>query len=99
MKDGDSYVGPLVTVLETIILAAYGRKTDDGRFVKKINGCSLADEFESSQAYSELLLHLLSEAGMDEIEPLIIGIMPVGNVDTGAMAAKKAQMSAALNLK
>lgn len=98
VKDGDSYMRPMVTMLQTLILAAYGKKTDDGRFVKKVNGTLLADEFETSEAYSQLLIHLLSEEGLDEIEPLIMGIIPSDGVDPKELQAKKDQMSAALNL-
>ena len=98
VKDGDSYMRPMVTMLQTLILAAYGKKTDDGRFVKKVNGTLLADEFETSEAYSQLLIHLLSEEGLDEIEPLIMGIIPSDGVDPKELQAKKEQMNAALNL-
>ena len=98
VKDGDSYMRPMVTMFQTLILAAYGKKTDDGRFVKKVNGTPLADEFETSEAYSQLLIHLLSEEGLDEIEPLIMGIIPSDGVDPKELQAKKEQMSAALNL-
>ena len=96
VKDGDSYMKPMVTMLQTLILAAYGKKTDDGRFVKKVNGSPLADEFETSEAYSQLLIHLLSEEGLDEIEPLIMGIIPHDDIDPSIMAAKKAELTAAM---
>lgn len=84
---------PLIEFLETIILAAYGEKTEDGRFIKKKYGQPLADEFESSQAYSELLMHLISsEEGMNEIEPLILGIMPTEGVDMEVVNEKKEQL-------
>lgn len=96
VKDGDTFMKPLVTMLETFILSAYGRKTDDGKFVKKINGVQLSDEFETSEAYSQLLLDLLSEEGINDIEPLILGILPIDGVDMNAVQAKKEQLSAAL---
>lgn len=96
VKDGDTFMKPLVTMLETFILSAYGRKTDDGKFVKKINGVPLADEFETSEAYSQLLLDLLSEEGIKDIEPLILGILPIDNVDMAAVKAKKEQLTSAL---
>lgn len=96
LKDGDPYMKPLVTMLETLILAAYGKKTDDGRFVKKMYGQSLADEFETSEAYSQLLIGLLSEEGLNDIEPLILGILPVGEIDMAAVNAKKEELSAKL---
>lgn len=97
LKDGDTYVKPLVTMLETLILAAYGRKTDDGRFVKKMYGQPLADEFETSEAYSQLLIGLLSEEGLNDIEPLILGILPVGEIDMAAVNAKKEELNAKLS--
>lgn len=98
VKDGDMYMKPLVTVLETLILSAYGRKTDDGRFVKKMNGQPLADEFETSEAYSSLLINLLSEDGIKDIEPLIMGILPTSELDMKEFEAKKAQMQTALGV-
>ena len=98
VKDGDTFMKPLVTVLETLILAAYGQKADDGKFIKKRNGSALADEFETSEAYSQLLLELLSEKGQEEIEPLILGILPTGDIDLEAVRAKRAEAQAALNL-
>ena len=96
LKDGDPYMKPLVTMLETLILAAYGKKTDDGRFVKKMYGQRLADEFETSEAYSQLLIGLLSEEGLNDIEPLILGILPVGEIDMAAVNAKKEELNAKL---
>lgn len=98
VKDGDMYMKPLVTVLETLILSAYGRKTEDGRFVKKMYGQPLADEFETSEAYSSLLINLLSEDGIKDIEPLIMGILPTSELDMKEFEAKKAQMQTALGV-
>lgn len=99
VKDGDMFMKPLVTVLETLILSAYGRKTEDGRFVKKMYGQPLADEFETSEAYSSLLISLLSEDGLKDIEPLIMGILPTSEIDMAEYNAKKAQMNDALGVK
>ena len=96
VKNDGSYMKPLLTVLQTLILAAYGKKLDDGRFVKKINGVALADEFESSEAYSELLVHLLSDEGVNEIEPLILGIFPSDLVDQASFNSNRDKMKAAL---
>ena len=96
LKDGDPFMKPLVTMLETLILAAYGRKTEDGRFIKKMYGQPLADEFETSEAYSQLLISLLSEEGLNDIEPLILGILPIGEVEMAAVNAKKEELSAKL---
>lgn len=98
VKDGDMYMKPLVTVLETLILSAYGRKTEDGRFVKKMYGQPLADEFETSEAYSSLLINLLGKDGIKDIEPLIMGILPTSELDMKEFEAKKAQMQTALGV-
>ena len=98
VKDGDMFMKPLVTVLETLILSAYGRKTEDGRFVKKMYGQPLADEFETSEAYSSLLINLLSKDGIKDIEPLIMGILPTSELDMKEYEAKKAQMQTALGV-
>ena len=99
VKEGDMFMKPLVAVLETLILSAYGRKTEDGRFVKKMHGQPLADEFETSEAYSSLLINLLSEDGIKDIEPLIMGILPISELDMKEFEAKKAQMQDALGMK
>lgn len=99
VKDGDMFMKPLVTVLETLILSAYGRKTEDGRFVKKMYGQPLADEFETSEAYSSLLISLLSEDGLKDIEPLIMGILPTSEINMAEYKAKKAQMRDALGME
>lgn len=98
VKEGDTYLHPLIKVLDTLILAAYGQKTDDGKFIKKKFGSPLADEFETSQAYSELMLHLLSEEGIDDIEPLILGILPLDEIDQAQLSANREKMTAALNI-
>lgn len=98
VKAGDTYIKPMVSVLETLILAAYGQKTDDGKFIKKKNGASLADEFETSEAYSQLLIHLLSEEGLDEIEPLFLGILPIDEKDKKAVYEKEAQIKEAMGV-
>lgn len=96
VKADGSFMKPFMTVLQTLILAAYGRKTDDGKFVKKINGVALADEFESSEAYSQLLIHLLSEEGTDEIEPLILGMFPADLVDMNAVKENREKIQRAI---
>lgn len=85
---------PLVEFLDTLILSAYGEKEEDGRFVKKRYGQPLKDEFESSQAYSELLMHLLTDEGLEEIEPLILGILPMEDVDMSVVNEKRAEIEA-----
>lgn len=61
-----------------IVLLGYGRKTDDGRFVKSVEE---AEIFSHTEAYSELMMSLLqSEEKMMEF---IKGLLPkdLGPVD------------------
>lgn len=95
IKDGDPSWKPLVSFLQDVILSAYGRKTEDGRFVKKINGVPLSDEFETSEAYAALLMPLLTEEGYKEIEPLLRGIFPA-DVDEAVVAEEKKRIEADL---
>ena len=100
-KDGQvASATPLITLLSTVILAAYGKRTEDGKFIKKMNGYSLADEFEASQAFSDFLMHLLSEEGIDEIEPLILGIFNINDreIDQTKLAENKAKLQNALGV-
>ena len=97
MKEGDPAWKPLVSFLQTVILAAYGVKTENGKFVKKMNGCALADEFESSEAYAALLMPLLTEEGYKEIDPLMRGILPA-DLDEAAIKEEQAKLSAELGL-
>lgn len=97
MKEGDPAWKPLVSFLQTVILAAYGVKTENGKFIKKINGCSLADEFESSEAYAALLMPLLTEEGYKEIDPLMRGILPA-DLDESAIAEERAKLNAEFGL-
>lgn len=97
MKEGDPAWKPLVSFLQTIILAAYGVKTENGKFVKKINGACLSDEFESSEAYSTLLMSLLTEEGYKEIDPLLRGILPA-DLDDTVIEEEKAKLTAEFGL-
>lgn len=66
IKDGKE----LMKLFKNFILKAYGKKSDDGkRFVKSEE---IAKEFESSAAYSELFMELLSntDAAIDFINGL-----------------------------
>lgn len=94
MKEGDPAYKPLVSFLQNVILAAYGEKTEDGKFIKKKNGVLLADEFETSEAYAALLIPLLTEEGYKEIEPLLRGIFP--DFDDEAYEDEKKKLEAEL---
>lgn len=96
VKDGEASWKPYVNFLQTVLLAAYGKKTEDGHFVKKINGVPLADEFETSEAYAAVLMPLLTEDGVNELEPLMMGIFP--EIDEAEYEKGKAQVKADLGL-
>ena len=74
-KDGDPFYKPMLDAFETLILSAYGKKTEDGKFIKKEHGALLADEFESSEAYSVLFTEFL-QADQAENERFLRAIFP-----------------------
>lgn len=62
----------IVENFKMIILKAYGKKSEDGkRFIKNQD---LRDEFEQSDAYSELFVSLISDAG--EGARFVNGVVP-----------------------
>lgn len=69
-------VHAMVEVFKSIILKAYGEKTPDGRgFIKKRNGVLLSEEFEQTEAYSELFMELVSNE--EAATEFIRGVLPV----------------------
>lgn len=70
IKSGDN--GELLKLFKTIILKAYGVKSEDGRrFIKTDR---LIEEFVQTEAYSELFMSLLQSD--DGAAAFIKGIMP-----------------------
>ena len=67
----DNNVPEMMNFFEDLIKRSYGRKTTDGRFVKKLE---YYEEFESSEAYSEFFMKLLSDA--DVAARFTNGIIP-----------------------
>lgn len=62
----------IMEMLKSLILKAYGKKSDDGkRFIKTQE---LRDEFEQSEAYSELMMEFFNDA--TKASQFITGIMP-----------------------
>ena len=55
-----------------IILNSYGKKSDDGRLFRKSQ--EMRDEFEQSEAYSELFMDLVTDE--DKATKFIKGILP-----------------------
>jgi hypothetical protein len=62
----------IITEFKGIILGAYGKRSDDGRRFMKSQ--EFRDEFESSEAYSELFMELITDTGA-AIE-FVNGIIP-----------------------
>lgn len=96
IKDGDASWKPYVNFLQSVLLAAYGQRTEDGRFIKKKNGVSLAEEFETSEAYAAVLMPLLTEDGLAELEPMMLGIFP--DMDEEQYEKGKEQVKADIGL-
>jgi hypothetical protein len=66
----------IMDAMEWIIFRAYGKRTDNGKFVKNDQ---LREEFRSSEAYSELFMSLVTDA--DAAVEFVSGIIPKGLVD------------------
>ena len=60
-----------------IILESYGEKTGDGRnFIKVRDGKRLVDDFITTEAYSELMMKLITDA--DKASAFVNGVLPEG---------------------
>lgn len=65
----------IVSMFKEIVLKAYGVKSPDGkRFDKVINGHRVADDFVQTEAYSDLVMELLSD--QDAAAKFVNGIVP-----------------------
>lgn len=67
----ENNIPAMMEFFEDLIRRSYGRKTSDGRFVKKTE---YYEEFESSEAYSEFFMSLISDA--DVADRFTKGIIP-----------------------
>ncbi len=64
-----------VRLLSILLLAAYGEKTDDGRFVKEdIHGRRLSAFFKVSEAWDVLFMNLVKNER--ELSEFLVGIIP-----------------------
>ena len=73
----------IMEVFKDLIHRSYGVKSDDGkRFIKSEE---LSNEFEQTEAYSELVLELLSDA--DAASKFVNAILPKGLVANDAVKA------------
>jgi hypothetical protein len=64
----------IIRVFKEVILGAYGQKSEDGR--RFIKNQQMRDEFESSEAYSELFMEMVTN--VDAAIEFINGIVPAG---------------------
>lgn len=66
----------IIKTLKEIVLMSYGERTPDGkRFIKKApDGHKLCDDFEQTEAFSELFMELVTNA--DAAAAFINGIIP-----------------------
>ena len=76
----------IIAEFKTIILSAYGVKSEDGKRFSKNQ--QIRDEFESSEAYSTLFMELVTN--MDSAIEFVNGIVPAGLVDAATAAIEKA---------
>lgn len=63
----------IVELFKTLILKAYGEKSDDGKRFMKKNG-ALAEAFAETEAYSVLYMELATDA--DKAAEFVNGIIP-----------------------
>lgn len=65
----------IIEMFKSLILKAYGVKSPDGKkFMKKVNGVPLAEEFEQTEAYSDLFMLLATDA--DAAADFVNNIVP-----------------------
>jgi hypothetical protein len=79
--------GVIVEEFRKILLKSYGQRSDDGRRFMKSK--ALSDEFESTEAYSELFMELITD--MDKLAEFINGIIPKGMEQDAAQIIANAQ--------
>ena len=78
----------IIKEFKSILLASYGVKSADGkRFIKSQE---LRDEFESSEAYSELFMSLVTDA--DRAAAFINGLVPSDLVEEAQKIVEKNQI-------
>jgi len=64
----------IIVEFKNIILSAYGKRSDDGR--RFIKNKELRDEFESTEAYSQLFMELVTNT--DAAIEFVNGVIPKG---------------------
>lgn len=79
-------VPQIIKIFKELILKAYGEKSPDGkRFMKKVNGVRLCEEFEETEAFSNLYMELATNA--EAAAAFVNGIVPA---DINSSDAKNA---------
>lgn len=87
-------MGQILSVIKDILLASYGKKSDDGRrFVKNDE---IREEFAQSMVFDEIYMDLA--ANSDHAADFINGIMPKAVQDQLGPDSKKALMEKAAEL-
>lgn len=70
----------MLDLLTTLVLASYGEKAEDGRFVKEDRfGRKLSSFFKITEAWDVLFTNLVKNEG--ELEEFLIGIIPKDMVE------------------
>lgn len=77
-------VPSIIKVFKKLILKAYGVKSADGKYFKK--SAELADDFASTEAFSNLFMELATNA--DAASAFVNGIVPAGLNTTAALEEK-----------
>lgn len=80
----------IMEVFKDLIHRSYGKKSDDGR--RFIKSDEIATEFEQTEAYSELVVGILSDP--DEAARFVNGIMPAGLMEEARKAVPAVEMQA-----
>ena len=70
----------IIKVFKDLVLKAYGQKSADGR--RFIKNAQMTEEFEQTEAYSDLFMKLATDA--DEASKFVNGIVPA-DIDRSAM--------------
>lgn len=74
----------IISEFKSIILGAYGKRSDDGR--RFIKNQELRDEFESTEAYSVLFMEMVTDA--EAAAEFINGVIPKNLAEEAAKLAR-----------
>ena len=86
-----------VKLLSILLLAAYGEKTDDGRFVKEdIHGRRLSAFFKVSEAWDVLFMNLVKNE--KELSEFLVGIIPKDMAEDARKAMENPEEAIKSNL-